>query len=190
MYQVRKRDTKALYAMKVLSKKKMVQEENAAIAMEKRDVLVRAAIADSPFILWLKSSFQTPSDLYLAIPFTHGLRLKEVVPRRGRLEEDQTRFCTAELVLALHFPRICGAFFAYLSWENILFDFHWHIPIGDFYCPIAETWSIGHNELEYMAPELLVGDETPVFHSSGCGDLGTLGVLAFGISCGWSPFHD
>ena len=64
VYQVRKKDTKRIYAMKVLSKKVIVQKKEVAHTVGERNILVRTAMADSPFIVGLKFSFQTPSDLY------------------------------------------------------------------------------------------------------------------------------
>ncbi|ROW16141.1 hypothetical protein VPNG_01786 [Cytospora leucostoma] len=66
VYQVRKKDTGRIYAMKVLSKKVIVQKKEVAHTVGERNILVRTATSESPFIVGLKFSFQTPSDLYLA----------------------------------------------------------------------------------------------------------------------------
>ena len=54
VYQVRKKDTKRIYAMKVLSKKVIVQKKEVAHTVGERNILVRTATSDSPFIVGLK----------------------------------------------------------------------------------------------------------------------------------------
>ena len=72
VYQVRKKDTQRIYAMKVLSKKVIIQKKEVAHTLGERNILVRTAMSDSPFIVGLKFSFQTPTDLYLVTDFMSG----------------------------------------------------------------------------------------------------------------------
>ena len=69
VYQVRKKDTNRIYAMKVLSKKVIVQKKEVAHTVGERNILVRTAMSESPFIVGLKFSFQTPDKLYLVMSF-------------------------------------------------------------------------------------------------------------------------
>lgn len=54
VFQVRKRDTKRIYAMKVLSKKVIVQKKEIQHTIGERNILVRTATTESPFIVGLK----------------------------------------------------------------------------------------------------------------------------------------
>nr|POF03806.1 serine/threonine-protein kinase sch9 [Quercus suber] len=63
VFQVRKKDTKRIYAMKVLSKKVIVQKKEIQHTIGERNILVRTATTESPFIVGLKFSFQTATDL-------------------------------------------------------------------------------------------------------------------------------
>lgn len=65
VFQVRKRDSQQIYAMKVLSKKVIVRNMEVDYAFGERNILIRNSTAESPFLLRLKFAFQTPSDLYL-----------------------------------------------------------------------------------------------------------------------------
>ena len=65
VYQVRKKDTSQVYAMKVLSKKVIVKHMEVKYALGERNILIRNATSNSPFVLGLKFAFQTASDLYL-----------------------------------------------------------------------------------------------------------------------------
>ncbi len=72
VYQVRKKDTGRIYAMKVLSKKVIIQKKEIQHTIGERNILVRTATTESPFIVGLKFSFQTPTDLYLVTDFMSG----------------------------------------------------------------------------------------------------------------------
>ena len=54
---------KGIYAMKVLSKRADCSKEGGRVIQSgERNILVRTAMAKSPFIVGLKFSFQTPTD--------------------------------------------------------------------------------------------------------------------------------
>ena len=101
VYQVRKKDTQRIYAMKVLSKKVIVQKKEVAHTIGERNILVRTATANSPFIVGLKFSFQTPTDLYLVTGFMSGGELFWHLQKEGRFNESRAKFYIAELILAL-----------------------------------------------------------------------------------------
>lgn len=101
VFQVRKRDTKRIYAMKVLSKKVIVQKKEVAHTLGERNILVRTAMTESPFIVGLKFSFQTPTDLYLVTDYMSGGELFWHLQREGRFNETRAKFYIAELILAL-----------------------------------------------------------------------------------------
>ncbi|KAJ2033346.1 Serine/threonine-protein kinase, partial [Coemansia sp. S2] len=67
--QVRKRDTNRIYAMKILSKSKIVMRSEVAHTLAERNVLAKI---NHPFIVPLKFSFQTPEKLYLVLAFING----------------------------------------------------------------------------------------------------------------------
>ncbi|CAG8922583.1 unnamed protein product [Penicillium salamii] len=72
VYQVKKKDTQRIYAMKVLSKKVIIQKKEVIHTLGERNILVRTAMTASPFIVGLKFSFQTPTDLYLVTDYMSG----------------------------------------------------------------------------------------------------------------------
>ena len=89
VFQVRKKDTKRIYAMKVLSKKVIVQKKEIQHTIGERNILVRTATSESPFIVGLKFSFQTAADLYLVTDYMSGGELflasaeRRTLPRRA-----------------------------------------------------------------------------------------------------------
>ncbi|TVY68656.1 Serine/threonine-protein kinase SCH9 [Lachnellula suecica] len=190
VYQVRKKDTKRIYAMKVLQKKVIVQKKEVAHTVGERNILVRTAMADSPFIVGLKFSFQTPSDLYLVTDFMSGGELFWHLQKEGRFDEKRAKFYIAELILALQHLHMHDIVYRDLKPENILLDANGHIALCDFGLSKANltknaTTNTFCGTTEYLAPEVLL-DEAGYTKMV---DFWSLGVLVFEMCCGWSPFY-
>jgi serine/threonine protein kinase len=190
VFQVRKRDTRRIYAMKVLSKKVIVQKKEVAHTLGERNILVRTAMADSAFIVGLKFSFQTPSDLYLVTDYMSGGELFWHLQREGRFQEARAKFYIAELILALQHLHDHDIVYRDLKPENILLDANGHIALCDFGLSKANltenaTTNTFCGTTEYLAPEVLLDEHgyTKMV------DFWSLGVLVFEMCCGWSPFY-
>nr|UVJ46734.1 SCHA [Curvularia lunata] len=190
VFQVRKRDTRRIYAMKVLSKKVIVQKKEVAHTLGERNILVRTAMADSPFIVGLKFSFQTPSDLYFVTDYMSGGELFWHLQREGRFQEARAKFYIAELILALQHLHEHNIVYRDLKPENILLDANGHIALCDFGLSKANltenaTTNTFCGTTEYLAPEVLLDEHgyTKMV------DFWSLGVLVFEMCCGWSPFY-
>ncbi|KAL8924032.1 MAG: hypothetical protein Q9208_004316 [Pyrenodesmia sp. 3 TL-2023] len=190
VYLVRKKDTRRLYAMKVLSKKVIVQKKEVAHTLGERNILVRTAMAESPFIVGLKFSFQTTTDLYLVTSYMSGGELFWHLQKAGRFNEGRAKFYIAELILALQHLHKYDIVYRDLKPENILLDANGHIALCDFGLSKAnltkdDTTNTFCGTTEYLAPEVLLdeaGYTTMV-------DFWSLGVLVFEMCCGWSPFY-
>ncbi|KAK9323928.1 kinase-like domain-containing protein [Lipomyces orientalis] len=190
VYQVRKKDTDRIYAMKVLSKKVIVQKKEVAHTIGERNILVRTATTDSPFIVGLKFSFQTPTDLYLVTDYMSGGELFWHLQKEGRFQEARAKFYIAELILALEHLHNHDIVYRDLKPENILLDANGHIALCDFGLSKANlasnaTTNTFCGTTEYLAPEVLLDDQgyTKMV------DFWSLGVLIFEMCCGWSPFY-
>ncbi|KAJ8058238.1 hypothetical protein OCU04_012433 [Sclerotinia nivalis] len=190
VYQVRKKDTRRIYAMKVLQKKVIVQKKEVAHTVGERNILVRTATADSPFIVGLKFSFQTPTDLYLVTDYMSGGELFWHLQKEGRFDEQRAKFYIAELILALQHLHKHDIVYRDLKPENILLDANGHIALCDFGLSKANltknaTTNTFCGTTEYLAPEVLL-DEAGYTKMV---DFWSLGVLVFEMCCGWSPFY-
>lgn len=190
VFQVRKRDTHRVYAMKVLSKKVIVQKREVAHTLGERNILVRTAMSESAFIVGLKFSFQTPTDLYLVTDYMSGGELFWHLQKEGRFQEPRAKFYIAELILALQHLHNHDIVYRDLKPENILLDANGHIALCDFGLSKAnlardDTTQTFCGTTEYLAPEVLLDE-------NGYGkmvDFWSLGVLVFEMCCGWSPFY-
>ncbi|KAI9466917.1 kinase-like protein [Lactarius psammicola] len=188
VFQVRKRDTKRIYAMKVLSKKEIIAKKEVAHTIGERKILQRSL--DSPFLVGLKFSFQTDTDLYLVTDFKSGGELFWHLQKETRFSEERARFYIAELVLALEHLHKYDIVYRDLKPENILLDATGHVALCDFGLSKPD---LGADELtntfcgttEYLAPEVLLDEHG----YSKLVDFWSLGVLLFEMCCGWSPFY-
>ncbi|CUM66194.1 uncharacterized protein PRCAT00003852001 [Priceomyces carsonii] len=190
VYQVKKKDTERIYAMKVLSKKVIIKKKEIAHTIGERNILVRTSAAASPFIVGLKFSFQTPTDLYLVTDYMSGGELFWHLQKEGRFAEDRAKFYIAELVLALQRLHDNDIVYRDLKPENILLDANGHIALCDFGLSKANLNNDGTTNTfcgttEYLAPEVLL-DESGYTKMV---DFWSLGVLIFEMCCGWSPFY-
>ncbi|QIW95265.1 hypothetical protein AMS68_000783 [Peltaster fructicola] len=190
VFQVRKKDTKRIYAMKVLSKKVIVQKKEIQHTIGERNILVRTASTESPFIVGLKFSFQTAADLYLVTDYMSGGELFWHLQKEGRFMEDRAKFYIAELILALRHLHQHDIVYRDLKPENILLDANGHIALCDFGLSKAnlaknDTTNTFCGTTEYLAPEVLLDEQgyTKMV------DFWSLGVLVFEMCCGWSPFY-
>lgn len=190
VYQVRKRDTRRIYAMKILSKKIVVAKKEVAHTIGERDILVRTALTHSQFIVGLKFSFQTATDLYLVTDYMSGGELFWHLQKEGKFNEARTKFYIAELIIALDHLHKSGIVYRDLKPENILLDANGHIALCDFGLSKANLSTDGTTNTfcgttEYLAPEVLLDDAgyTKMV------DFWSLGVLVFEMCCGWSPFY-
>ncbi|KAI9726191.1 MAG: Serine/threonine-protein kinase [Chrysothrix sp. TS-e1954] len=189
VFQVRKKDTQRVYAMKVLSKKVIVQKKEVAHTLGERNILVRTAMTESTFIVGLKFSFQTPTDLYLVTDYMSGGELFWHLQKEGTFKEPRAKFYIAELILALQHLHQHDIVYRDLKPENILLDANGHIALCDFGLSKANlakdaTTNTFCGTTEYLAPEVLLDEQgyTKMV------DFWSLGVLVFEMCCGWSPF--
>lgn len=190
VFQVKKKDTSRIYAMKILSKKVIVKKKEIAHTIGERNILVRTSAAASPFIVGLKFSFQTPADLFLVTDYMSGGELFWHLQKDGRFSEERAKFYIAELVLALEHLHDNDIVYRDLKPENILLDANGHIALCDFGLSKANLNNDGTTNTfcgttEYLAPEILL-DESGYTKMV---DFWSLGVLIFEMCCGWSPFY-
>eukprot|EP01156_Anaeramoeba_ignava_P001706 Anaeramoba_ignava/a1784_33.p1 GENE.a1784_33~~a1784_33.p1 ORF type:complete len:148 (+),score=54.81 a1784_33:12-455(+) len=100
VFLVQKKETKELYAMKVLLKEKLQEEQQIKNVKNERKVLVEL---DHPFIISLKYSFQTSTHLFLLTEYATGGDLYGLLNRESEIHESLARILISEVILALEY---------------------------------------------------------------------------------------
>jgi len=188
VFKVRKKDTRRVYAMKVIAKSRVANSSELQHVLAERRVLQRTL--DSPFLVGLKFSFQSPTDLFLVMDYKSGGELFAILQRDGgRFEEDRVRFYLAEILLGLKFLHAANIIYRDLKPENCLLDGSGHVVLVDFGLSKLIDSEDGSTRTfcgttEYMAPEILLNE--PYNRRA---DIWSFGILLYEASYGWSPFY-
>ncbi|XP_041378091.1 protein kinase C iota type-like isoform X3 [Gigantopelta aegis] len=184
--QVEHKRTKRIYAMKVIKKELVNDDEDIDWVQTEKHVFETAT--NYPFLVGLHSCFQTPSRLFFVIEFVNGGDLMFHMQRQRRLPEDHARFYAAEICLGLNFLHERGIVYRDLKLDNVLLDGEGHIKLTDYgMCKeglgVGDTTGTFCGTPNYIAPEILRGED----YDFGV-DWWALGVLMFEMLAGRSPF--
>ncbi|KAG9145367.1 hypothetical protein Leryth_008290 [Lithospermum erythrorhizon] len=193
----KKKDTKNVYALKIMDKKFITKENKTAYVKLERIVLDQL---DHPGVVRLFFTFQDPYSLYMALESCEGGELFDQITRKGRLTEDEARFYAAELVDTLEYIHGKGLIHRDIKPENLLLTLDGHIKVADFGTvkPMEDSQiTVLPNAASddkactfvgtaaYVPPEVL--NSSPATFGN---DLWSLGCTIFQMLSGVSPFKD
>ena len=83
---VKKKDTKKLYAMKIIKRSRLKKKSQINRVKTERNVLVRV---DHPFVVKLAFAFQNERKLFFAMEYCPGGELFNLLQKQKRLTEEQ-----------------------------------------------------------------------------------------------------
>lgn len=131
VFLVREKLSKKLYAMKILSKKEMIERNKIKRALAEQEIL---ATSNHPFIVTLYHSFQSKDHLFLCMEYCMGGEFFRALQTRESksISEHDAKFYAAEVTAALEYLHLMGFIYRDLKPENILLHQSGHIMLSDF----------------------------------------------------------
>lgn len=183
VWKVQQKQTKAKFAMKVMSKGIIVSKNSVASIMNERRLL---GILKHPFIVNLQYAFQDASSVYLVVDLMQGGDLRYHLLNHPSLSENSLKFMSACILTAFEYLHGNSIIHRDIKPENLIFDLNGYLHITDFgTARLANNENAGMNSGTpgYMAPEVICGQD------HGCeADYFALGVILYECIMGVRPY--
>ena len=185
VFLVKKIENSKLYAMKVLSKEKIFNQNLLKYALTERNVL---SLSEHPFIVKLNYAFQTSSKLFLILDYCTNGDLSKHLYHEKRFSETRAKYYICEIILALEHLHKLNIIFRDLKPDNVVLDNEGHVKITDFGLCKEGIFDGNYTKsfcgsMAYLAPEMILKNGY-----SKCVDWYLLGILFYEMLFGNPPF--
>ena len=184
VWRVREKKTKELYALKEMSKTKIIDKKSEKSINGEREFL---SYLHHPFIVNMHYAFQDNDNLYLVMDLLTGGDLRYHCSRYRSFSEEQTRFFLSCIIHSLSYIHKNKVIHRDIKPENLVLDDKGYVHITDF--GIAKI-NMPDNSSEtsgtpgYMCPEVMNGKN----HSFPA-DYFSIGVIGYEFMMGKRPYR-
>ena len=155
VWKVLYKKNKQIFAMKKMSKCKIIDKRSEHSIKAERDLL---SVMNHPFIINMHFSFQDAEFLYIAMDLLTGGDLRYQIFKQKIFFEDQTKFFISCIILSLEYIHTNNILHRDLKPENLVMDSKGYLRLTDF--GIAKIYRKENNRDTsgtpgYMAPEVM-----------------------------------
>ena len=183
VWKVRLKKNNELFALKEMSKVKIIDRRSEISIMSERNLLSKL---HHSFIVNMYFAFQDFYNLYLVMDLLTGGDLRYHIAHKKTFTENQTRFFIANMLLALDYIHSQNIIHRDIKPENLVLDKNGYLRITDF--GVAKINEIDNSSETsgtpgYMAPEvILIQNHGPP------SDFFALGVIGYEFMLGFRPY--
>ncbi|CAD8117871.1 unnamed protein product [Paramecium sonneborni] len=186
VYLVRKRDNGKFYALKLIDKNFIMENQKEVIVQNERDIMVNM---DNEFITPLHFAFETKYYIAFVLDYCAGGELFYHLRKLKRLSEENAKQYFVEICIGMAYLHSQNIVYRDIKPENILLDLNGHLLLSDFGLskPNMSNEDYAYSfcgSPEYMAPEMLLKNGHNYLVDCYC-----LGALLYELVTGLPPFY-
>ena len=184
VWKVQYKKTKEFFALKEMSKRKILDKKSEKSINSERKFL---SILNHPFIVNMHYAFQDNDNLYLVMDMLSGGDLRYHCSRYRTFSEEQTRFFIACIAYSLEYIHSNNVIHRDIKPENLVLDEKGYVRITDF--GIAKYNTLDNSSETsgtpgYMSPEVMNAEN----HSFPA-DFFAVGVIGYEFLMGSRPYN-
>ena len=177
---------KIYYAMKEMSKAKIIDTHSEISVRSERDLLSKLY---HPFIINMQYAFQDRDHLYLILDLLNGGDLRFHLCLNKHFTEEQSKFIVCCIILSLEYIHSNNIIHRDLKPENLVFDKNGYLKLTDFgiakiYNKNIDNSTDNSGTPGYMAPEVL----SNLTHNFSV-DYYALGIIAYELMFNKRPYN-
>ena len=183
VWKVRLKKTNEFFALKEMSKVKIIDRRSEISIMSERNLLSKL---HHSFIVNMYFAFQDFHNLYLVMDLLTGGDLRFHIAHKKTFSESQTKFFIANMLLALDYIHSQNIIHRDIKPENLVLEKNGYLRITDF--GVAKINEVDNSSETsgtpgYMAPEVIL-----VQNHSFPSDFFALGVIGYEFMLGYRPY--
>ncbi|CAD8084293.1 unnamed protein product [Paramecium sonneborni] len=184
VWKVEIKKSRQFYAMKEMSKAKVIAKRSVNSVMNERNLLAQYK---HPFLINMNYCFQDRHNLYLVMDLLTGGDLRYHIGKMRRFKEHQTKFFIACVLLSLEYLHNNNIIHRDLKPENLVLDKYGYVRLTDL--GIARMWKPDNSQDTsgtpgYMAPEVMCRQNHTI-----AVDYFALGIMGYEFMLGRRPYN-
>ncbi|CAK72296.1 unnamed protein product (macronuclear) [Paramecium tetraurelia] len=186
VYLVRKKDNGVFYALKLIDKKFIIDNNKEIIVQNERDIMIKM---ENQYIIPLHYAFESKFYIAFVLDYCAGGELFYHLRKLKKLNEQDAKYYFVEICIGMNYLHSQNIVYRDIKPENILLDLQGHLMLSDFGLSkpdmAADDFAYSFcGSPEYMAPEMLMKTGHNYLVDCYC-----LGALLYELISGLPPYY-